>query len=251
MPHRLKTRQRNEGPVMLRVSGPPVPKLRPVLPSAEEGIILDIWLGAESVANICTDIAVILLLRKAARMTRVLGAFVAWNTVALLLCCGGNLIGLRFPPKWPSSERSVTVPDLSTLPDNRSQPASAGSSVKRPLAVIKKSQQQTGASAFANAQLLAKILARQKAAGSAGGYKGTDVSSRPASSAASCSNHPSSDVPQPRQPVGGVADPRGVFATSQVLKTSGELPEESLPNPETTSKRCSVSAAYHSSEEAQ
>lgn len=34
IPHRLKTRQRNEGPVMLRVSGPPVPKLRPVLPSA-------------------------------------------------------------------------------------------------------------------------------------------------------------------------------------------------------------------------
>lgn len=68
--------------------------------AADVGRVLDICLDAESFANICSDIAVIRLLRKAARMTRVLGAFVTWNTVALLLCCGGNLAGLRFPPKW-------------------------------------------------------------------------------------------------------------------------------------------------------
>ncbi|XP_070392326.1 uncharacterized protein [Dermacentor albipictus] len=77
---------------------------------ADVGRIFDICLGAESFANICSDIAVIGLLRKAeasqgadvdaTHMTRVLGAFVTWNTVALLLCCGGNLAGLRFPPKW-------------------------------------------------------------------------------------------------------------------------------------------------------
>ncbi|XP_065296592.2 uncharacterized protein [Dermacentor albipictus] len=67
---------------------------------ADVGRIFDICLGAECFANICSDIAVIGLLRKATHMTRVLGAFVTWNTVALLLCCGGNLAGLRFPPKW-------------------------------------------------------------------------------------------------------------------------------------------------------
>ncbi|XP_049268946.1 uncharacterized protein LOC119381403 [Rhipicephalus sanguineus] len=33
-------------------------------------------------------------------MARVLKAFVLWNAVSLLWCCGGNLVGLRYPPKW-------------------------------------------------------------------------------------------------------------------------------------------------------
>ncbi|KAL1481326.1 hypothetical protein MTO96_034555, partial [Rhipicephalus appendiculatus] len=135
----------------------------------------------------------------------------------------------------PASEGqpSVTVPDLSTLPDHRNQPASAGTSVKRPLAVLEKSRRQTGASAFTNAQLLAKILARRKATGgtSAGVLKNTDVTSRPnipPSSAATGSSHPSSDVPQPLQPEGGDPDPCDPSATSQVQKSSGQLPEEPL-----------------------
>ncbi|XP_049520814.1 uncharacterized protein LOC119445063 [Dermacentor silvarum] len=36
----------------------------------------------------------------AAALSTVLGAFVAWNTVAMLFCCGANLAGLRYPPKW-------------------------------------------------------------------------------------------------------------------------------------------------------
>ncbi|KAL3215448.1 hypothetical protein MRX96_034158 [Rhipicephalus microplus] len=36
------------------------------------------------------------------RMASILGLFVAWNTAAMMLCCGANLIGLRYPPKWLS-----------------------------------------------------------------------------------------------------------------------------------------------------
>ncbi|KAH7985853.1 hypothetical protein HPB51_026742 [Rhipicephalus microplus] len=33
-------------------------------------------------------------------MACVLKAFVLWNAVSMLWCCGGNLVGLRYPPKW-------------------------------------------------------------------------------------------------------------------------------------------------------
>ncbi|KAH6934554.1 hypothetical protein HPB50_025419 [Hyalomma asiaticum] len=33
-------------------------------------------------------------------MARILGVFVAWNTTSMMLCCGANIVGLRFPPKW-------------------------------------------------------------------------------------------------------------------------------------------------------
>ncbi|KAL1486556.1 hypothetical protein MTO96_008958, partial [Rhipicephalus appendiculatus] len=80
--------------------------------SAVGGLILDTWLGGECVANICTDTGMILLLwregaaaaacqtRNPVLMTRLLGLFVIWNTMSLLFCCGGNLAGLRYPPKW-------------------------------------------------------------------------------------------------------------------------------------------------------
>ncbi|KAL1473913.1 hypothetical protein MTO96_038373 [Rhipicephalus appendiculatus] len=79
---------------------------------SDEGIILDVWLGVECAANLCSDVAIILLLWKPKRsqgaeiddtqMARVLKAFVMWNAASLLWCCGGNLIGLRYPPKWVS-----------------------------------------------------------------------------------------------------------------------------------------------------
>ncbi|XP_075539293.1 uncharacterized protein LOC142573980 isoform X2 [Dermacentor variabilis] len=65
-----------------------------------EGLVLDMLLGAECVLNIISDSVVILLLWQAVAVSTVLGAFVAWNTVALLFCCGANLAGLRYPPKW-------------------------------------------------------------------------------------------------------------------------------------------------------
>ncbi|XP_065281216.1 uncharacterized protein [Dermacentor albipictus] len=80
--------------------------------SGQGGLVLDIWLGAESVTNVCTDVVMILLLwreestaappdsRHPVLMTRLLGAFVVWNTLALMCCCCGNLVGLRYPPKW-------------------------------------------------------------------------------------------------------------------------------------------------------
>ncbi|KAL1443074.1 hypothetical protein MTO96_046124 [Rhipicephalus appendiculatus] len=67
---------------------------------SDEGIILDVWLGVECAANLCSDVAIILLLWKPTQMARVLKAFVMWNAASLLWCCGGNLIGLRYPPKW-------------------------------------------------------------------------------------------------------------------------------------------------------
>ncbi|KAH6935782.1 hypothetical protein HPB50_009613 [Hyalomma asiaticum] len=414
----------------------------------EEGIIFDIWLGAESVANICTDVAVILLLRKAevsqgldvdaARMTRVLGAFIAWNTVALLLCCGGNLAGLRFPPKWlyytsklydfytsykkktakldeealvealvtgktetsrgsggrqssestsprrkktadnrfadasaksrtrrgrpqaqprnsgnfgttiiPNGSRNTsdrsrgrslgsefhtsstgtvkggksrwgkkrkqlisskaarTIDDAATIgkpsavhsrqhsnavngtesvrrgsdrrtsaaisdgsaapenassgmPSSRPKSASGGASVQRPLASIGKSRRQPGTSAFANAQLLAKILARRKGAPGASAPGPTGASKASASSVtAGSGGHPTSDVSQtkvnaPRQPVGGVKEPHAASAASPVRNSPGEVPKEPLPASEAVpaSRRSGASAADHSSDKA-
>ncbi|XP_065291705.1 ESX-1 secretion-associated protein EspK-like [Dermacentor albipictus] len=75
-----------------------------------EGLVFDVLLGAECVLNIISDAVVILLLWQAekskatstghAAVSTVLRAFVAWNTVAMLFCCGANLAGLRYPPKW-------------------------------------------------------------------------------------------------------------------------------------------------------
>ncbi|KAL3224158.1 hypothetical protein MRX96_026740 [Rhipicephalus microplus] len=67
---------------------------------SDEGFILDVWLGVECAANLCSDVAIILLLWKPAQMACVLKAFVLWNAVSMLWCCGGNLVGLRYPPKW-------------------------------------------------------------------------------------------------------------------------------------------------------
>nr|XP_054926436.1 uncharacterized protein LOC129384875 [Dermacentor andersoni] len=68
--------------------------------AGEGGLVLDIWLGAECVTNICTDVVMILLLWREVLITRALGAFVVWNTLAVMCCCCGNLVGLRYPPKW-------------------------------------------------------------------------------------------------------------------------------------------------------
>ncbi|XP_065291574.1 ESX-1 secretion-associated protein EspK-like isoform X2 [Dermacentor albipictus] len=75
-----------------------------------QGLVLDVLLGAECFLNIISDAAVIRLLWQAekskatsaghAAVSTVLRAFVAWNTVAMLFCCGANLAGLRYPPKW-------------------------------------------------------------------------------------------------------------------------------------------------------
>ncbi|KAL1440702.1 hypothetical protein MTO96_009251 [Rhipicephalus appendiculatus] len=96
--------------------------------SPRTGLVLDTLLGVESVVNIVSDVIVILLLWKTERpfdqtpyigaspqgvlaafhnwlklrMAGILGIFVVWNTTAMLLCCGANLIGLRYPPKWLS-----------------------------------------------------------------------------------------------------------------------------------------------------
>ncbi|XP_065291566.1 mucin-22-like isoform X2 [Dermacentor albipictus] len=84
--------------------------------SARFGLLLDAVLGVESVVNIVSDVMVILLLWRAekageetGKMPRVLGAFVAWNTAAMLLCCGANLIGLRCPPKWYTNQDASSL----------------------------------------------------------------------------------------------------------------------------------------------
>ncbi|KAH6935596.1 hypothetical protein HPB50_007007 [Hyalomma asiaticum] len=64
------------------------------------GLILDVWHGGECVANICIDAGMILLLWREVVMTRLLGLFVVWNTLSMLFCCGANIAGLRYPPKW-------------------------------------------------------------------------------------------------------------------------------------------------------
>ncbi|KAL1440678.1 hypothetical protein MTO96_009228 [Rhipicephalus appendiculatus] len=96
--------------------------------SPRTGLVLDTLLGVESVVNVVSDVLVILLLWKTEkpfdqtpyigasphgllatfhnwlklRMAGILGIFVAWNTMAMMMCCGANLIGLRYPPKWLS-----------------------------------------------------------------------------------------------------------------------------------------------------
>ncbi|XP_065291564.1 mucin-22-like [Dermacentor albipictus] len=99
--------------------------------SAHFGLLLDALLGVESVVNIVSDVIVIVFLWKAEKagekttspqelltpfekwlkekMPRVLGAFVAWNTAAMLLCCGANLIGLRCPPKWYTNQDASSL----------------------------------------------------------------------------------------------------------------------------------------------
>ncbi|XP_075539721.1 uncharacterized protein LOC142574552 [Dermacentor variabilis] len=107
--------------------------------SARFGLLLDALLGVESVVNIVSDVIVILLLWRAEKageqttspqgllapyekwlkgnMPRILGAFVAWNTAAMLLCCGANLIGLRYPPKWYTNQDASSL----TLRENVSR----------------------------------------------------------------------------------------------------------------------------------
>ncbi|KAL1440683.1 hypothetical protein MTO96_009233 [Rhipicephalus appendiculatus] len=78
--------------------------------SRTEGLIFDVSLGIECALNIFSDTVVILLLREAEKskgasmdagaVSAILRAFVVWNTVAMLFCCGANLAGLRYPPKW-------------------------------------------------------------------------------------------------------------------------------------------------------
>ncbi|XP_065291567.1 uncharacterized protein [Dermacentor albipictus] len=104
--------------------------------SARFGHLLDALLGVESGVNIVSDVIVILLLWRVekageqttspqgllatfekwikGKMPRVLGAFVAWNTTAMLLCCGANLMGLRYPPKWYTNQDASSL----TLSEN-------------------------------------------------------------------------------------------------------------------------------------
>ncbi|XP_077508312.1 uncharacterized protein LOC144119612 [Amblyomma americanum] len=75
-----------------------------------DGALFDTTLAVECMLNIVSDALVILLLWQADRangpsvdpavISRALGVFVVWNTAALLFCCGANLAGLRYPPKW-------------------------------------------------------------------------------------------------------------------------------------------------------
>ncbi|KAL3215423.1 hypothetical protein MRX96_034135 [Rhipicephalus microplus] len=64
------------------------------------GLVFDVVLGIECALNIFSDTVVILLLWQVGAVSNILGAFVVWNTLAMLFCCGANLAGLRYPPKW-------------------------------------------------------------------------------------------------------------------------------------------------------
>ncbi|XP_065305203.1 uncharacterized protein [Dermacentor albipictus] len=91
--------------------------------SENMGLKLDVCLGAESFANILSDVIIMFLLWQEEngagmdvrsvrttetirgsltnkQMTRVLGFFVAWNAIAVHICAFGNLTGLMYPPKW-------------------------------------------------------------------------------------------------------------------------------------------------------
>ncbi|XP_077542498.1 uncharacterized protein LOC144155115 [Haemaphysalis longicornis] len=78
------------------------------------GLVFDVSLGIECLINIIASSLIISVLWRSdkatanpaqpATVTRALRLFVAWSTVSLLVCCGFNLGGLKYPPKWYTNE---------------------------------------------------------------------------------------------------------------------------------------------------